>query len=66
LSDARELDVDEARDYVYAALSHLIDVAPNRLLILDREKLRYDGKRMLLIEVTDQSVEFSLDDASVQ
>jgi hypothetical protein len=65
--EARELDVDEACDYVYAAIRRLIDIAAEGAN-LDSEKLSFDWSRKLLIELGDDWVAFSFrdDSASIQ
>jgi hypothetical protein len=66
-AEGRELDIDAATDFVFAAIGHLIDHAPQQVLVLDRAKLRYDWNRRLLIELGDEFVAFSFpDNSSVQ
>jgi hypothetical protein len=60
--DARELGIDCATDYVFAALAFLIDHAPERVLIFERADLRCDWHRRLLIEITESQVRFSFPD----
>ena len=60
----RELSNDEACDFVYAAMVHVIEHAPEGVLILDRAKLHNDWSRKLLIEISDSWVAFSFVDRS--
>jgi hypothetical protein len=63
-ADARELEIDAACDYVHAAIAHLIDAAPDRVLVIDRTALRCDFHRRLLIEIGESQVRFSFPDNS--
>jgi hypothetical protein len=59
-ADARAADA--ATDFVFAALAHLIDQSPQRVLVLDRAALRCEWTRRLLIELGDDWVAFSFPD----
>jgi hypothetical protein len=61
-ADARAADA--ATNFVFAALAHLIDHAPERTLVIDRAELRCDWHRRLLIEIGDDWVAFSFPESS--
>jgi hypothetical protein len=61
-ADARAADA--ATDFVFAALAHLIDQSPQRVLIIDRAELRCDWHRRLLIEIGEDWVAFSFPESS--